>query len=207
MPIETVRAALDAEIARLQNELAPADEMERIRTQIASSFVRSRQTYNNIAVALVLWWRMIRFEYALIVTTATAAVTLAYSSPEPYAAMITVLLPPMLVLTWSGLRAGERSGDDAEAEAGRDAEHGRNRVALQFAGLPELDEGRENARRRGHQAPVGIPRAHGELPSDRKPDRQHDPKHGPQQPRGACARRGLRLDRGFGAGRHWRQET
>jgi galactan 5-O-arabinofuranosyltransferase len=63
-----------------------------------------------VAVALVLWWRMIRFEYALIVTTATAAVTLAYSSPEPYAAMITVLLPPVLVLTWSGLRAGERRG-------------------------------------------------------------------------------------------------
>jgi galactan 5-O-arabinofuranosyltransferase len=61
-----------------------------------------------VAVALVLWWRMIRFEYALIVTTATAAVTLAYSSPEPYSAMITVLLPPVLVLTWSGLRAGER---------------------------------------------------------------------------------------------------
>src|ERR1700742_4589458 len=33
-----------------------------------------------VAVALVLWWRMIRFEYALIVTTATAAVTLAYGS-------------------------------------------------------------------------------------------------------------------------------
>src|ERR1700758_5765090 len=63
-----------------------------------------------VAVALVLWWRMIRFEYALIVTTATAAVTLAYSSPEPYAAMIAVLLPPVLVLTWSGLRAGQRSG-------------------------------------------------------------------------------------------------
>jgi galactan 5-O-arabinofuranosyltransferase len=70
-----------------------------------------------VAVALVLWWRMIRFEYALIVTTATAAVTLAYSSPEPYAAMITVLLPPMLVLTWSGLRAGAR-----EREAGRTLE-------------------------------------------------------------------------------------
>jgi galactan 5-O-arabinofuranosyltransferase len=63
-----------------------------------------------IAVALVLWWRMVRFEYALVVTTATAAVTLAYGSPEPYSAMITVLLPPVLVLTWSGLRAGERSG-------------------------------------------------------------------------------------------------
>ena len=63
-----------------------------------------------VAVALVLWWRMVRFEYALIVTTATAAVTLAYGSPEPYSAMITVLLPPVLVLTWSGLRAGERTG-------------------------------------------------------------------------------------------------
>jgi galactan 5-O-arabinofuranosyltransferase len=63
-----------------------------------------------VAVALVLWWRMIRFEYALIVTTATAAVALAYSSPEPYSAMITVLLPPVLILTWSGLRGGIRSG-------------------------------------------------------------------------------------------------
>ncbi|MBY0442174.1 MAG: galactan 5-O-arabinofuranosyltransferase [Mycobacteriaceae bacterium] len=59
-----------------------------------------------VAMALVLWWRMIRFEYALVVTAATAAVMLAYSSSEPYSAIITVLLPPMLVLTWSGLRAG-----------------------------------------------------------------------------------------------------
>src|SRR6201996_3418303 len=61
-----------------------------------------------VALALVLWWRMIRFEYALLVTTATAAVMLAYSSPEPYSATITVLLPPVLILTWSGLRAGVR---------------------------------------------------------------------------------------------------
>jgi zinc protease len=52
-PIEQARAALDAEIARLHDELPAADEMERVRTQIASSFVRSRQTYNSIAVALV----------------------------------------------------------------------------------------------------------------------------------------------------------
>lgn len=58
------------------------------------------------AVALVLWNKMVRFEYALLATIAGAAVTLAYSSPEPYAAMITVLLPPVLILTWSGLRAG-----------------------------------------------------------------------------------------------------
>lgn len=69
-----------------------------------------------VAVALVLWWRMVRFEYALIVTAATAAVTLAYGSPEPYSAMITVLLPPVLVLTWSGLRAADRP--DAGRRAG-----------------------------------------------------------------------------------------
>jgi galactan 5-O-arabinofuranosyltransferase len=70
-----------------------------------------------IAVALVLWWQMIRFEYAVMVTTATAAVALAYSSPEPYSAMITVLLPPVLILTWSGLRGAERAaGRTLEAE-------------------------------------------------------------------------------------------
>jgi zinc protease len=52
-PVERVRAALDAEIASLHDGLPEAGEMERVRTQIASSFVRSRQTYNNIALALV----------------------------------------------------------------------------------------------------------------------------------------------------------
>jgi galactan 5-O-arabinofuranosyltransferase len=63
-----------------------------------------------IAAAMVLWTRMIRFEYGVIVTAATAAVTLAYSSPEPYSAMLTVLLPPVLILAWSGLRGATRSG-------------------------------------------------------------------------------------------------
>jgi galactan 5-O-arabinofuranosyltransferase len=68
----------------------------------------------SIAVAVVLafalWASMIRFEQALVVSTATAAVTLAYSPAEPYAAVITVLLPPVLVLAWSGLRGRTRSG-------------------------------------------------------------------------------------------------
>jgi galactan 5-O-arabinofuranosyltransferase len=63
-----------------------------------------------IVVAFVLWASMIRFEYALIVSTATAAVALAYSPAEPYAAMIAVLLPAVLVLAWSGLRGATRSG-------------------------------------------------------------------------------------------------
>lgn len=61
-----------------------------------------------IAVAFVLWANMIRFEYALVVTTATAALTLAYSSTEPYSAVIVVLLPAVFVLAWSGLKAQGR---------------------------------------------------------------------------------------------------
>ena len=63
-----------------------------------------------IVLAFVLWASMIRFEYALIVSTATAAATLAYSPAEPYAAVITALLPPVLVLAWSGLRGRSRAG-------------------------------------------------------------------------------------------------
>ncbi|QYL22630.1 galactan 5-O-arabinofuranosyltransferase [Mycolicibacterium diernhoferi] len=65
-----------------------------------------------IAVAFVLWSAMLRFEIALAVTTATAAVTLAYTSAEPYAAVITVLLPAIFVLAWSGLKssAGGKTG-------------------------------------------------------------------------------------------------
>ena len=59
-----------------------------------------------VVVAFVLWANLVRFEYALAVTTATAAVTLAYASPEPYSAIIAVLIPPVLVLAWSGLRGG-----------------------------------------------------------------------------------------------------
>lgn len=62
-----------------------------------------------IAVAFVLWAAMIRFEYALVVTTASTAATLAYSPAEPYAAIIAVLLPPIFVLAWSGLRGGTRN--------------------------------------------------------------------------------------------------
>ncbi len=65
----------------------------------------------SIAIAVVftfvLWSAMIRFESALVVTVATTAVMLAYASTEPYSAIITVLLPPVLVLAWSGLRGGD----------------------------------------------------------------------------------------------------
>ncbi|MET0475301.1 MAG: galactan 5-O-arabinofuranosyltransferase [Mycobacterium sp.] len=63
-----------------------------------------------IVVAFVLWATMIRFELALVVATATAAATLAYAPAEPYAAIITVLLAPVFVLAWSGLRGKAREG-------------------------------------------------------------------------------------------------
>jgi galactan 5-O-arabinofuranosyltransferase len=63
-----------------------------------------------VVLALVLWANMVRFEYALIVATATAAAALAYSPTEPYAAIISVLLPPVFVLAWSGLRGATRNG-------------------------------------------------------------------------------------------------
>ncbi len=50
---ETLRAAVDAEIDKLLAEPPSAEEMERVLTQIASFFVRGRQTYNSIAMALV----------------------------------------------------------------------------------------------------------------------------------------------------------
>lgn len=71
-----------------------------------------------IALAFALWAALIRFEYALAVTAATAAVTIAYSSPEPYAAVITVLIPPVLVLAWSGLRSQGRAGRAAVVGVG-----------------------------------------------------------------------------------------
>ncbi|MDA4108285.1 galactan 5-O-arabinofuranosyltransferase [Mycolicibacterium holsaticum] len=63
-----------------------------------------------ITAAFVLWAAMIRFEYALIVATATAAATLAYAPAEPYAAIITALLPAVFVLAWSGLQGATRAG-------------------------------------------------------------------------------------------------
>ncbi|MGB3351225.1 MAG: galactan 5-O-arabinofuranosyltransferase [Mycobacterium sp.] len=71
-----------------------------------------------IVLAFVLWANMIRFEYALVVSTATAAAALAYAPAEPYAAVIAVMLPPIFVLGWSGLRAADRSGGQERSDRG-----------------------------------------------------------------------------------------
>jgi galactan 5-O-arabinofuranosyltransferase len=85
-----------------------------------------------IVVAFVLWASMIRFEVALVVATATAAATLAYAPAEPYAAIITVLLPPVFVLAWSGLRGGSRKGGGLQRS---DPGSGRGWAAVVGVGL------------------------------------------------------------------------
>jgi zinc protease len=47
------RAALTAELDRVRDELPGELELERVKTQIASALVRSRQTHSGVALALV----------------------------------------------------------------------------------------------------------------------------------------------------------
>ncbi len=54
-------------------------------------------------LALVLWTRLIRADWAVLVSVATTAVLLAYASPEAYGAVLAILVPPVLVLAWGGL--------------------------------------------------------------------------------------------------------
>lgn len=53
--------------------------------------------------ALVLWTALVRVDLAVLVATATTAVVLAYGSPEPYGAVIALLLAPALVMAWGAL--------------------------------------------------------------------------------------------------------
>ncbi len=54
-------------------------------------------------LAYVLWSKLIRGDWAVVVALASTAVVLAYGSPEAYGAIIAMLLPPVLILAWSGL--------------------------------------------------------------------------------------------------------
>nr|WP_245650449.1 arabinofuranosyltransferase [Nocardia harenae] len=60
-------------------------------------------------LALVLWSELIRADWAVAVTAATVALTLAYAAPEAYSAVLVVLIAPALVLAWGALhRPGPR---------------------------------------------------------------------------------------------------
>ncbi len=56
-------------------------------------------------VAVVLWSRLLRTDQALLVAVASTVVGVSTGAPEPYGAVIALVLPPVLVLTWSRLRA------------------------------------------------------------------------------------------------------
>ncbi|MFV9427967.1 galactan 5-O-arabinofuranosyltransferase [Rhodococcus rhodochrous] len=61
-------------------------------------------------VALVLWSELVRSDLAVLAATATTLVVLAYGSPEPYGAVIAVLVAPTLVLAWGGFLPATRGG-------------------------------------------------------------------------------------------------
>ncbi|MCD2111372.1 galactan 5-O-arabinofuranosyltransferase [Rhodococcus rhodochrous] len=61
-------------------------------------------------VALVLWSELVRSDLAVLAATATTLVVLAYGSPEPYGAVIAVLVAPALVLAWGGFLPATRDG-------------------------------------------------------------------------------------------------
>ncbi|WP_051022015.1 arabinofuranosyltransferase [Nocardia pneumoniae] len=76
-------------------------------------------------VALVLWSKLIRADWAAGVAAASTAVTVAYAAPEAYSAVIVLLLPPALVLAWGALyrpledvRSGTTPGDAEQRTAG-----------------------------------------------------------------------------------------
>ncbi|MGW4241767.1 galactan 5-O-arabinofuranosyltransferase [Nocardia sp. NPDC004722] len=65
------------------------------------------------AIALVLWSKLIRADWAVAVAAATTAVTLAYGAPEAYSAVLTLLLGPALLLAWGALhRPAEGPADN-----------------------------------------------------------------------------------------------
>ncbi|MEU7629867.1 galactan 5-O-arabinofuranosyltransferase [Nocardia sp. NPDC049220] len=57
----------------------------------------------SAVVALVLWSKLIRADWAVGVAAAITAVAVAYAAPEAYGAVIVIVLPPALVLAWGAL--------------------------------------------------------------------------------------------------------
>ncbi|MFF2553401.1 galactan 5-O-arabinofuranosyltransferase [Nocardia sp. NPDC058058] len=66
-------------------------------------------------IAVVLWSKLIRPDWAIAVAAATTAVTLAYGSPEAYSAPLVLLFAPAMVLAWGALY---RPAEPAAATAG-----------------------------------------------------------------------------------------
>lgn len=61
------------------------------------------------AVACALWLAITTGVRAIAATLATAVLMLMYGSPEPYGAVLIMLLPPMLVVAWWAVTRGGRT--------------------------------------------------------------------------------------------------
>lgn len=70
-------------------------------------------------VALVLWSELVRSDLAVLAATATTLVVLAYGSPEPYGAVIAVLVAPALVLAWGAFAPVRVSGSSGYRKRAR----------------------------------------------------------------------------------------
>ncbi|MBF6144158.1 galactan 5-O-arabinofuranosyltransferase [Nocardia nova] len=54
-------------------------------------------------LALVLWSKLIRWDWAVAVAATTTAVMVAFASPEAYSAVLVILFAPAMVLAWGAL--------------------------------------------------------------------------------------------------------
>ena len=69
-------------------------------------------------VALVLWSKLIRADWAVGVAAVSTAVMVAYASPEAYSAVIVVIFAPAMVLAWGALyRPALRATPDGPGSA------------------------------------------------------------------------------------------
>ncbi|MBF6173461.1 arabinofuranosyltransferase [Nocardia blacklockiae] len=70
-------------------------------------------------LALVLWSKLIRADWAVAVAAATTAVTVAFAAPEAYSAVLVVLFAPAMLLAWGALyRPATAPGGESAATAG-----------------------------------------------------------------------------------------
>jgi hypothetical protein len=91
----------------------------------------------------------------------------------------------------TGRGADNRRDAGADAETGGNAPQRHQRIALQFAGASEIDEGREDDGRRRRQPSAGPAHAHDEFPCRSQRHRKQKPKRRPRQPRPAISTRAL----------------
>ncbi|MEV5647848.1 galactan 5-O-arabinofuranosyltransferase [Nocardia sp. NPDC052254] len=77
-------------------------------------------------LALVLWSKLVRWDWAVAVAATTTAVMVAFASPEAYSAVLVILFAPAMVLAWGALYRPMEFGAESRSRvaSGADAERG-----------------------------------------------------------------------------------